>query len=247
MSVFGRGHFSEDQAERWRRAHSPTTAERGAVDRLKRASERIVLDWRYGYVLLPLGVVAIALGPRSREVALLAILLLVQLIFWLGFTHLQSRFFVLAIPICAMLISLVNFKPFRLACAVAVCIATVVSFARLHQIISRYPRDVIGLQQITGIHVDPQEIPRDGPIFLAGDAAAFWYQVPMSRLRYRTVFDVNAKPGQSTIEAWTEGWPDDAPTYVSPQELVRFSKTYWKIPEPAADVADRAEAYWIRR
>ena len=65
---------------------------------------------------------------------------------------------------------------------------------------------------------------------LAGDARAFLYVMPMTNLRYRTVFDVDQRPGQNLIEAWLG--PDAAAIrgeyqiVVDQGELSRFSRTY---------------------
>ena len=42
--------------------------------------------------------------------------------------------------------------------------------------------------------IAPTELPKTGTIYLIGDARAFVYPIPMSRLRYRTVFDVKDAP-----------------------------------------------------
>ena len=47
----------------------------------------------------------------------------------------------------------------------------------------------------------PIGLPESGTIFLIGDARAFLYPVPMSRLRYRTVFDVKSD-APDIVQAW---------------------------------------------
>jgi len=58
------------------------------------------------------------------------------------------------------------------------------------------------------------------PVILVGDAKAFWYAVPMKRLRYQTVFDVREweieKAGLFVID---------------PGEIERFRRTYKGLPE----------------
>src|SRR5947207_8847902 len=46
-------------------------------------------------------------------------------------------------------------------------------------------------------------IAKDQPITLIGDARAFWYPLPTSKLHYRTVFDVRGTG--NVVEAWREG------------------------------------------
>jgi hypothetical protein len=67
------------------------------------------------------------------------------------------------------------------------------------------------------------------PVYLVGDARAFLYPVPMSRLRYRGVFDVSSTA--SFRAAWLgENPPDDAIVVVAPGELARFESTYRNLP-----------------
>jgi hypothetical protein len=57
----------------------------------------------------------------------------------------------------------------------------------------------------------------------------------MTRLHYRTIFDVNAAPGESIDQAWRKGWIPDGPDVIiirDEDELRRFHKTYFGIPEP---------------
>jgi hypothetical protein len=69
----------------------------------------------------------------------------------------------------------------------------------------------------------------DRPIALLGDAKAFWYAIPSSRLRYRSVFDVGSA-------GFRDGWlgagvPPDAAVCVDLIELTRFYRTYRRLPE----------------
>jgi hypothetical protein len=251
MPIFDQGHFSDTQAERWRRAHSPTAAESGILQRIARARERIILDPQFGYVLVPAGILAIGLA-RNRAAAFLAVLLVVHAVFWLGFTHLQSRFFVSGIPIAALLAGSVEWRGFRRVFAGLVVVGAVVSFGQLHSVFIQRMETagrVVGLEQLDvllPVEVDSNVIPDTRTLLLVGDAAAFYYPTPMSRLRYRTVFDVDAEPGQDAVEAWTRGWPADEPMLIMPSELVRFSNTYWGIPAPSAEIAARPMPYLVR-
>jgi hypothetical protein len=68
------------------------------------------------------------------------------------------------------------------------------------------------------------------PLALVGDARAFWYQLGSSQLRYRTVFDVNVQPGQSIVDAWLGGQTGSPNIVIEPNELERFSRTYFGVP-----------------
>ena len=74
-------------------------------------------------------------------------------------------------------------------------------------------------------------IPEGATVNLIGDARAFWYPLPMSRMKYRTVFDVDGKDPLDIVQAW-EGrtLPADAWLVVDPSELDRFEQTYWGLP-----------------
>ncbi len=104
MSVLGRGHFSQMQEMRWELAHAPRADQHSAGAHVRAAWEQIVIDWRYGYLLLPMALAAGCVAWRDRRARLLLLLLLALGVFWIGFTHLQSRFFVLGIPLGAMLL-----------------------------------------------------------------------------------------------------------------------------------------------
>jgi len=68
----------------------------------------------------------------------------------------------------------------------------------------------------------------------------------MSRLHYRTVFDVDVAEGQSIVDAWragSESLPAPVAEVIDPQELNRFARTYFGIPAPPPDIAARSSAY----
>ena len=225
------------QVERWQRAHAPRDDQRGLLARGEALWAQIVLDWRYGFITLPLAIVAIVLGRGRMATKFLAIVLAFNLIVWIGFTHLQGRFFVLSIPLSAMLIATVDQPRWAVVAIVGALVSGVTGFIVLSQrIIPIAP--AIGATDFRPFtpEVAAGAIDSDRTLVLAGDARAFWYQVPMSRLRYRTVFDVNVKPGQSIIDAWIGNKPpDDAIVVVDPNELRRFSRTYWMIPMVPGD------------
>jgi len=76
---------------------------------------------------------------------------------------------------------------------------------------------------------------------LVGDASAFWYQIPMSRLNYKTVFDVDTSdPNQSIDQAWLAGMPKDAAVWPDHEELKRFARTYYGIKPEARSPNDES-------
>lgn len=262
--LLGRAHFSEMQVERWERAHSAQPQQRSPSARVRAFWEQVITDWRFGYAFFPMVVVAIVVGARRPQVRLLFGLLLLLAIVWLGFTHLQGRFFILAVPIGAMLVAEAfageNVSSRRAGIVVLGSLLSIQFFfsaIRLNgELYSHLYRRSVPLAMLLGdddmswaVPKLVDDIPSNSPIILVGDAEAFWYyQVPMTRLRYRTVFDVDGSGGEDLIDAWAGpvsqrngGW-----LLVSPGELRRFVKTYQPIPPlPDAVNARGNEPYLV--
>jgi hypothetical protein len=244
-SVLGKGHFSDVQVERWHRAHSPRPDQHSVGARLAAAGHEIVADWRFGYVPLAVGGVAAVLALRDRRGRALGVLLVLLLLFWLGFTHLQGRFFVLAVPALALLVALADWRRWGPAVAVVLAGSVAVSWGLIHRQFHDKLYGPSGWAGVLGVQdLNPelaQSVPADATLTLVGDAQAFYYQRPMTRLRYRTVFDV--PPGEDVIEAWRGGRPAAADEWVliDPAELRRFAGTYWGILQPPAEWARRTE------
>lgn len=247
MEVLGKGHFSDVQMERWRLAHSPKDGERTVGERLALAWKRIVIDWRYGFLFLPLAIAAMVL-TRDRRAAFLGILLIVQLLIWLAFTHLQGRFFILALPIGAVAIGMVRWRGWIFVAGGVLGVVAVVGFVIL---CSRYAgvrqvaeKGALGVEDLTWMiplpaEIDVEKLPADRPIVLVGDAQAFLYSgIPMSRLKYRTVFDVAGDDGKDWLAKWTHR--AHGTVLVFPGELERFRKSYFSVPTPGeAQLKDR--------
>jgi hypothetical protein len=101
---------------------------------------------------------------------------------------------------------------------------------------------ILGIENLSGIEgrfLD--DLPPGATVVLAGDAKAFWYSIPMSRLRYRTVFDVDADNGSDLATLWNGGSPPaQTRLIVDPGELERLHKYYWKMPAPPLWVQQQA-------
>jgi hypothetical protein len=248
----GPGNFTPVQIERWNRAHSARPDQQHLSARLHAGATEILESWQYGYFLIPLALLGVFLTWRRRLTILLAGMLLATALFWLFATHLQGRFFVLALPLCGWLIAQID-RPALCSCTlVVVLIAAGMSGARLHHDIvsilhggvdSPFPQPMVsllGLPDISGVEAGFLDGLNPGQdVVLIGDAKAFFYTIPMSQLHYRTVFDVHGSDGDF-MSAWNGGpIPDGARVIVDPPELERFHETYWKIPEmPAWMVRD---------
>jgi hypothetical protein len=249
INVLGHGHFTPVQVERWQAAHSPRPDQKGIAPRLVAACVQIGIDWRYAYVLIPLALIAIALGRQKTETHLLAVLLALMAIFWIGLTHLQSRFFVLAIPVMALLIGQSPRRIWKPTIAGVLIIAGAVAWTSLHERLKEFTKvaGLIGLEDLRQLLPEglAKEIANDDrPVVLVGDAKAFWY--PVKQVRYRTVFDVDAVGAESVIAAWIGKTPmrSDALVIMDFGELERFAHTYKGIPELPKDLRGQGGVIW---
>ena len=120
MSVLGQNHFSGVQVERWREAYWPDPKYRSAIGHVRGLWTEVLADSRFGWVLFPLGIAAAVMGFRNRAMICLAMLLIFQIMFWITFTHLQSRFMVIAIPMIALMVAQMEFRGWTHLTAAAV-------------------------------------------------------------------------------------------------------------------------------
>jgi hypothetical protein len=265
-SVLGKGHFTDVQVERWSRAHSARPDQKSPTARLSAAVHEIGIDWRFGIAVLPLCVAAGAgtlRSSRTSNVCLLA-LLVIQLVFWIVFTHLQSRFFVLAIPVAAMLVGLPRWRPWPVAALLVFCGVSIVTWVRAglaldleHKIVEVDSPELLAMAGAGGDDSLARRIASAQRILLVGDAKAFYYPTPPGGLRYRTVFDVVAGDEPDVVRVWAKGLEgqdggkgEDVGGYdlviVDSGELDRFSKTYWKIPPLRADFTSASPNVVVR-
>ncbi len=242
-TLLGPGNFTPVQIERWQRAHSARPDQRNLSARLHAGASEILGSRQYGYVLIPLGVIAAAIAWRRRLTVVFAGMFLATALFWLFATHLEGRFFVLALPVCAWLIAQVDRPALAALVLLIVLGAASMSGVRLHHDISTLLHGgresplvqptvgLLGVQDISGLEANYLDGLSPGQsVVLIGDAKAFFYTIPMSQLHYRTVFDVRTNEGD-LIEDWNGGpIPHGARVIVDPGELKRFHDTYWKIP-----------------
>jgi hypothetical protein len=263
--VLGTAHFTPQQVERWKAAHSPRADQRPVGVRLRAAWREIVAKWQYGYLFVPLVCLSAVLAWRRPAARMLLGLLLIFTIFWLGFTHLQSRFFILAVPVGALIVAQVNWGRRIAVPAVAVVVMAGIGGAFLHpRIMSKLYEPptgavaLLGVEQLDNVMTPPayDDIPDDAVVILVGDATAFRYPVPTERLAYRTVFDVDTSDGSDLVTAWarTEAPPPPGPRWllIDPGELRRFAGLhpmipfgYLHVPPPPPDVMEHGQPYAV--
>jgi hypothetical protein len=149
----------------------------------------------------------------------------------------------------ALLIGMVDWR--RLWAApilIVVCMAGV-SWSELHQRIKPFvaagQAGLFGLQDTSLLL--PAEVAEleksDAKLILVGEAQAFLFQMPMTRLRYRTVLDVGASGGPDIVQSWIggESVAGNCMLVINVDELRRFSSPltgYWGIAPPPADLID---------
>ena len=244
--VLGHGDFSEIQVERWQRAHAPQPAQRPVSARLYALGTELLWSWQYGVLLVPLTLLSLALNWREPDVRFLGAIFFLLILFWLGFTHLQSRFLILIVPICALLIARL-----RWSIAITITAQAGVAFVMLYLALSKFSDaipEVIGAESLQGLtpQIVNDKVPPDATLILVGDAKAFLYQRPMSRLRYRTIFDADTSNGRGIIDAWAGKTSPDDVLLVTPDELKRF-ESYQPFPPLPPEIAARREPFLIRR
>jgi hypothetical protein len=221
------GPFDQAQIERFDVAHAPTLTQQSLAGKVHAFLNQVMWDWKWsGVALVALLLIATVLNRDWRNASSLWAGLLVIVLTWLFATHLQGRFFVVALPIVVMLICGATWKGWP----VVLLVSSVLLIARGHdmftRVIDRQP--FIGFEAVEqlpdltfGQGVGERLLKSDKPVVLIGDARAFWLPVPSSRLRYTTVFDIR-------------DWPTIEPGHIyliNPGEMERFHKTYRRLPD----------------
>jgi len=250
-ALFGNEPFSEVQADRWQQAHAAQPAQQPIARRLAALGSEVLFNWQFGWLLPPLTIVALAVGWRITVGRLLIGLLAIQTAVWLGLTHLQGRFFVLAIPVGIFAIAAAPWEVVgrpRITLAVLAVLIVGASGFSWYQVHRRLAYKLyedrgtgisvaLGQTDVSWITHDAiAGFPQDDPstrLLLVGDAQAFWYPVPAGRLRYRTIFDLDTSGGRSLLDAFDPaGLRHDGKTWllVTPTELERYQNTYQPLP-----------------
>ncbi len=258
MSVLGRDHFSAGQVERFRVAHSPPAAERPIGARVGVLWRDVLAHWQYGYVLLPAGVVAAAVRWRDRPTRVLIVTAVFIGAVWFGFTHLLPRFGVMVIPVAAIAVGRAasgRLWPAGVAVAVA---AAITGWSGVGPALGKWTLPaangpLFGLTDFADIVAESapltDAVAGGKTIGLVGDAQAFFYQVPMGRLRYHTVFDLpagEADPVAAYADRAAEGSPDWL-LVVNPAEVARLHQTYVDTPPLPADWTARGPKTFLLR
>ncbi len=256
MNTLGKGHFSDGQVTRFRIAHSPTAKQQSLDARAGLLWEDVIAHWEYGYVLLPAGLLAIAWRWRDRQSWVLLITGLVILIVWIGFTHLLPRFLVMVIPIMGIAIARLRWGRLWPVGIVVLLVASITGYAGfgpelLKQSAVAADSAVFGIIDLSVFLPPELADAKNGTaqVGLVGDAQAFYYQIPMNRLHYRSVFDLPAD-ATDPVDAWVGPQPFGDPHYllmVNTSEIDRVHKTYYQVPGlPSEWIARYPQTFVVR-
>lgn len=237
MKMAGQGHFTDTQVQRFEQAHGAPAQYRQPLNRAGLVFRAFLFDGDFGYLLIPLTIAAALATIKSRAAIFFVVMLAGMLLVWLGFTHLISRFMVLAIPLGAIiLVSLPLNRWWTGAMIILLPIALAISIMQLHDTLlgqtTLAEGQAIGADDLSPAFVDQRRA--DQSLALIGDARAFIYHVPMDRLIYRTVFDL-LPPRGAWFTAWTGEKSADL-LLINAAEVKRLHATYLDVPALPADI-----------
>ncbi len=255
LKVLGHGGFSPVQVDRFTRAHQAPASRAGAAGRLGAAVDEVGLNWKYGYVLWPLAMIAAVINRRKPETRALLVSLLLILLIWLIATHLISRFFVLAIPIAVVLFGSLDPVPRLFRMAQIISLPAVVIFCLLCGVLPEFSYFLSLAQEgLYGISDDLSFLDPDSlepwrasgqAIYKIGDSQAFLMKAAPGVVKYRSPFDVDDGQGDA-LQAWLGAGVDRRKVWmlIDPPELRRLHDTY---ATPIPDLArNRARPFLVR-
>ena len=182
MKLLGQGHFDDAQVERFDIAHRVRAEDSSLPARLSLA-RRGLIDWQYAYLFMPVAVGAIALLVRRPAGQFILLAFVLQLIFWIFFTHLMPRFAVLLIPLGAIAIGICAAGRLFPAGVTAVAIIAAIGLLNLHTafaprvggpsniLIRWHDMDAL-VPDLKALHLP------DSKLALIGDAQPFFHRFP---------------------------------------------------------------------
>jgi hypothetical protein len=246
MKRLGQDHFSNEQVVRFDTEHTPTFPQKPISKRLKVLGKDVIAHQQYGWLLLPAGLIALALRRRSGETAVLAVCGMFVLVSWVGFTHTLPRFLVMLIPVAAIAIGRIEWGRAWPGAIVLLLVSAGIGWSFVIPELCKQsdPPSTPGQPGIALFgptkldFMMPEELINAynlNPhlqVALIGDAQAFFYQIPMSQLHYRSVFNVSTGTNDP-IDAWIGPQVRGDRNWflvVNPMEIERLHRTYVGIP-----------------
>jgi hypothetical protein len=250
MKALGRNHFDDVQVKRFHDAHSPTANLESFTAKINLLCRDVIGYWQFGYFILPAGLIACLLRWRDRQSWLIFVCGAFVLVVWIGFTHLLPRFLVMLIPIAAIAIGRVQWGRAWPAGVALLLVAAVLAWSKVIPELTRQPA-VIGVEDLSQLLPPELSAQRDGhmQIGLVGDAQAFLYQIPLSRMHYRAVFNLHTGT-DDPVQAWLGTEPIGNPNWllmINPTEIERLHDTYYGVPALPPDWAPHGSADFFVR
>jgi hypothetical protein len=243
--VFGQGHFSDAQVDRYRIAHQPPAREASVGSRLSNGFSRTIADRQFAFLMLPIGLGAIGwlCVRRDRNGIVIGVMVLGMIGIWLSATHIMPRFITPIVPLLGIAIALLPL-PGYVVLSVGVLQAglglTLIG-GWLGPWIQTGRQGVFRLENVSILETDETRAARisGDKVALIGDAQAFFYVMPSDQLIYRSVFDVNIPDGTTAVDGWLGESVESLRArgvwvVINTSELNRLAGSYRHIPMPVA-------------
>jgi hypothetical protein len=198
--ALGTGHWTTEQAGRWQNAHSPML---DIATRFDRLVYMFAIHPYHGLVIWPAAIAGSIIAMCTHHMRRVGLMLLIagvlQLLFWLGPTHLQSRFLVpVLVPACVLIgLGMARARQPIAIMAIGVALVGWLSWLghseyRQQTVGGISPSAFIGMADAMPRGSQPagmlNELPGDVRIYAEGFATPFYVQRPMT---YHTVWDTS--------------------------------------------------------
>ncbi len=270
--TLGQHHWSDEQVDRWNQSVqaklSDEEIEKGIIySKIKKLLQQLLLPKYYGGVCIIAGLILlVARKAISQRVVMILLLgFCIQLLFWTGFTHLQSRFLLFILIPLAFLIAMLwsHIQSFILKKAL---VAITIVFTTFHLLIcvdayatsTKLPTSQYGFfplvfrdEIIAAAYPfsDPLEIQLNKKCLFVGEARPFY---TLCDVVYHTVYDhceLNERLASEEIVANVIRWLNDegiTHMYVDWNEVNRLHKNYNFAPAITPDAIKKLEQAGLR-
>jgi len=260
--LLGLGHWSAEQAAIWSHGHHSSLSLGGRLGELwnqffrygwagnPNAKEPWEPLWSILQWLSLMGAVLLLCVKRTRDWGLLLLVVVaIQLAFWLGFTHLKSRFLLpVIVPLCFCLTGLTTPRfGVVISSIVALVLFSIVNLGIFHDERQGAPAFAVGqLNALTGDSLSAEQrvdvgktslptvalnhlLPPESKVLLIGDARPFLYRCDVT---YQTTWD------RGPLTALMREFPDQSTRWAD--ELRRQGFTYVLVDETMLDIWEKS-------
>ena len=234
--AFGVDGWSPEQIDRFADAHAQPLSHAPIA-----IWNDLLANGRFGWLLVPAGLFAIALLAKRRRaelarLALLGVPVVAMLVVWATATHQVGRFLVPIVPLLAVAIA-VQRRPIALVQAIVIGVAGLTYTLALHEgwglvgLLGGGRSVLLGASGAPFYLTPLREDELDRPVHLVGDAKAYAYP---GEVHYKVVFDV--PPARDAVRAWLGDRLEEAPAgdlvVIDAGEVERLGRTYGTPPLP---------------